>query len=290
MDSRNNQALTKADVKHLTKLKVPRDVIRILLVAQLRHLIFWERNMLLRHFEFVDDVDPAEIRKRRDVLEARRALSLSGSSEPDMMAEQRAMERDHPDYWLYPGTSLWKSTVAFPDWMWSKYREAQAVCATQYKLTKPVVRGDAPAFNDIYMKDEQLPCERPSREHADCYVVVCLQEGEYAGHIYAWMDPDERGRMLAQGIRSSIWKNTLGVCDSSSKKKPRVATLLLEGVRQLAKVFHARRMAIDNPLPSMRPVLRGAGFSAVDSLYPYLDVDTASSLDERVGLFSLFVP
>jgi hypothetical protein len=254
IDSRNDQAFRKADVEKLQELGCPWKVIHTLLASQLRHLILWEESLLMQYCILAGNSSAEEMAFGQE------AWSKKGLKE--LLESQEDTSKSLPDEWFSRMTFRGpdKSPVHFPQWVVDKYAAAIQPCQAKFGVTVPVVRGSTFLYGDIFRRDQDLMKHDP-------YVVICLENDEYAGHIYTWTEPysvyiytwteSYSGDQVAQGIRSSIWKNTLGMC---SGVPSRVAPKLLEGVRRVAELNSKKTVRIEAPLYSMNSTLTKSGF------------------------------
>jgi len=102
------------------------------------------------------------------------------------------------------------------------------------------------SYYDVFGRDHSLYNDLLEVE---TYCIVAIENGNYLGHIYTWISPEDRNICLAMGIRSTI---------ESGKKG--ISRFLLEGVRNFALLNGCNKILVPRPLPIMERILLQIGF------------------------------
>ena len=121
------------------------------------------------------------------------------------------------------------------------------------------------AYQDVFAVDLSL-----SRAEQPINVVMVLHNGQYYGHVYAWNIEEY---VFFIGIRSRVDNLWFRQCNQSIDK---IASYLIEGVRQFAISKNALWLIVYNPIGKMPSILRNIGFqrfqtSSIFSDYEYSD-------------------
>jgi len=276
VDDKHEEAFSRQDIDQFMEWHISHSDIHDLLTSQLVHQIWWQYE-LSRYVILTDlPVTASSLEKgRKDMLRTLRRQYRDIVEHTDWVSPDSKIPDDKelvqwfmtftPPFGSRDTWSIFRhGIIRLPSWFLDKYHEATQLCNSKYKTDYPIVRATRSALDDIFDKDYD------HGRDSSKYVIVCLHNGQYAGHIYAWLGSLYKSFkmsgvteinetvVIAQGIRSSLWNNTLGTCGISPAG---VAKQLIEGVRRFALEHNCRYMAIDYALPSMMKVLQQAGFS-----------------------------
>lgn len=133
-----------------------------------------------------------------------------------------------------------------------RYIDYKPLCST---FTQKIIAG----YQDIF--DRDLEAFAQINFNVDLYAVVLLNRGEYFGHVYAWISPEDPNLAFCIGIRSRVdWIFYRNKYQESALVKTPISSLLFEGVRRFASIKGARSMIIYQPLEVIRNIAPRAGF------------------------------
>lgn len=127
------------------------------------------------------------------------------------------------------------------------------------------------SFNYVELADKDEKCakfkhikrdyiETLSRDHdairehhgSPLYAVVCLYNGEYSGHVYAWKSVNDSDKCLMMGIRNRV--DTVFIKDTD-QYLPSISKYLIMGVTKLAEKLQCATIHAAHPLPTMMLML-----------------------------------
>ncbi|SPN79649.1 Hypothetical protein BRZCDTV_453 [Brazilian cedratvirus IHUMI] len=181
-----------------------------------------------------------------------------------------------------------------------RYIDYKPLCST---FTQKIIVG----YQDIF--DRDLEAFAQVNFNVDLYAVVLLKKGEYFGHVYTWISPEDPNLAFCIGIRSRVdWVFYKNKYQESALVKTPISSLLFEGVRRFASIKGARSMIIYQPLEVIRNIAPRLGFEPLPedlynpqvigiSIYDYILLDrpfeealvrnTEEAIVEQVGEFVL---
>ena len=303
IDSKQSQAFSQSDIDWFLEAGCSRELVNMLLVSQLRHLVVWESTLLLRYCLVTPLVDVDSVRAlARSKLETSNLDSNSDKNSNSNKDPHEAIPKaqafmSDTNRWLIKTTEdvrqqafepPWDSHVLLPEWLLQLYwKEWVPLCDAKYDLSSirsannkafplmPVVQGSASGFSDVYGRDEYL-----SGTHV--HTVVCLENGKYAGHIFALHQHVPLDNTLeAIGIRSSLGHNIRG---TAGEQRAGIAVRLLEGVHRFAVSTGHGKVGVVQPLDSMVKLLEKNGFDGRQAAKfnaggPFRDVSKGSIAD-----------
>lgn len=141
-----------------------------------------------------------------------------------------------------------------------RYLDHESLCNT---FTQKIIVG----YQDIFERD--LEAFAQTDFNVDLYAVVLLNRGEYFGHVYTWISPENPNLAFCIGIRSRVdWIFYKSKHGESTLVKTPISSLLFEGVRRFASIKGAKFMIIYQPLEVIRNIAPRIGFDLLpEDLY-----------------------
>ncbi|QIN54402.1 hypothetical protein [Cedratvirus kamchatka] len=130
----------------------------------------------------------------------------------------------------------------------------------------------AGGYQDVFERD--LEAFEQDDFNVDLYAVVLLNRGEYFGHVYTWISPEDPNLAFFIGIRSRVdWIFYKSKYPNSPLTKTPISSLLFEGVRRFASIKGAKSMIIYQPLQVIRNIAPRSGFEPLpEDLYDREDI------------------